>query len=185
MHGQVSVRRPDESDADRLGEINVVAWQRSYAGIVPAIYLASLDVASAQRRWRDNLTRPRRGVSYLVAEVDRVVSSYVILGNYRTQQDADPGEDTAGWGEVYAIYTHPDLQGHGAGVTVHDAGVAALRDEGYRRAGLWVLAANDASLTWYAARGWRPDGAQSRLQLAGEQLDEVRLVRDLTAEGMA
>jgi GNAT superfamily N-acetyltransferase len=165
-------------DVARLAEVNVETWQRAYAGIVPAAYLDAFDLEAMRERWRANV-EGHPGVTCLVAAVEGVVSSYAIVGAYRTQEDADPDEDTTGWAEIYAIYTHPDLQGRGAGVAVHDAAMEVLRDQGYTRAALWVLAANDASRRWYAARGWQPDGVTSQWSSSGESLDEVRLVRDL------
>ncbi len=73
----------------------------------------------------------------------------------------------------------PTSRVEGAGGALLDAALAELRERGCTTAALWVLAANDASQRWYAARGWHPDGATSRWDGAGEPLDEVRLVRDL------
>ena len=175
----IGVRRPTLDDAARLGAINSATWRHAYADIVPADYLERLTPDLLGRRWQSNLTEPRSGVTYLVAEVAGVLSSYAIIGDYRTQEDAVGDEDTRGWGEIYAIYTHPDQQDRGAGGTLLDAALAELRDGGCTTAALWVLAANVASQRWYAARGWHPDGATSRWDGAGEPLDEVRLVRDL------
>ena len=175
----IRVRRPALEDAARLGAINSATWRHAYADIVPADYLDRFTPDLAARRWQRNLAEPRVGVTYLVAEIGGVLSSYAVIGDYRTQEDAVDDEDTRGWGEIYAIYTHPDQQGRGAGAGLHDAALAELRERGCTTAALWVLAANDASQRWYAGRGWQPDGATSRWDGAGEPLDEVRLVRDL------
>jgi GNAT superfamily N-acetyltransferase len=182
---RVHVRRPRLDDAARLGEINSETWRRAYAGIVPADYLERFTPELMNRRWESNMTEPRPGVSYLVAEVDDELAGYAIIGDYRTQEDAASGEDTTGWGELYAIYTHPDLQGRGAGIAMHDAALAELADRGCTTCALWVLTANDASRRWYAARGWRPDGATSQWDRPGVPLDEVRLVHALTPSPMA
>lgn len=166
-------------DVARLAEVNVVTWQRAYAGIVPAAYLDGLDREAFVKRWRTNVEQGYPGVSFWVADVDGVLSSYAIIGAYRPQEDADPSDDTTGWGEIYAIYTHPDLQGRGGGVAVLEAAMQELREQGYIRVALWALAANEASRRWYSARGWRPDGATSQWDGSGEPLEEVRLVLDL------
>jgi GNAT superfamily N-acetyltransferase len=175
----IRVRRPTPDDAARLGAINSASWRHAYADIVPTDFLERYTPDLLARRWQSNLTEPRSGVSYLVAEVGGVLCSYVVIGDYRPQEDAVDDEDTGGWGEIYAIYTHPDQQGRGAGATLHDAALAELGERGCMTAALWVLAANDASRRWYAARGWHPDGATSQWDGAGEPLVEVRLVRDL------
>ncbi len=163
----------------RLARINVDTWRHAYAGIVPSAYLDGLDVRDFEDRWRERLTTDRPGISDWVAEVDASVAGYAIVGPYRPQQDADPDEDVTGCGEVYALYTHPALQGRGAGGAVHDAALGWLRDQGSRRAALWVLHDNEAGRLWYAAHGWRADGATSRWDDAGTPLGEIRLVRDL------
>ena len=181
---QVDVRPAELSDVERLAEINVVTWQRAYVGMVPAAYLDNLDIEAMRARWVRNLSEERSGISFLVADVDGTLASYLIVGPYRPQEDADPAEDTSDWGELFALYTHPDIQGRGAGIAIHDAGLQLLRDQGFRRAALWVLATNDPSQRWYAARGWWPDGATSQWDGPGEPLDEVRFVCDLPSNPM-
>jgi GNAT superfamily N-acetyltransferase len=169
------VRLASLGDAERLAEINLVTWRHAYAGIVPAAYLETLDLATLRDRWVVRLADPRERVN-LLAEVDGLVAAYAIVGSYRTQHDAEP-EDTTGWGELYAIYTHPDLQGRGAGQAVHDAALEALADRGCSFVALWVLRDNTRTRRWYGARGWRPDGASSQWLSAGQPLEEIRLTR--------
>jgi GNAT superfamily N-acetyltransferase len=175
----IVVRRPVFADVARLATINVETWRAAYAGIVPADYLDSRDHAEYEQRWRLNITQGRPGVSYIAAELDGLVAGYAICGPYRPQHDSDPSEDTATWAELYAIYTHPDQQGHGVGTAIHDAALDQMERDGYHVGALWVLRANAASLRWYDARGWRPDGATSSWEGAGPPLEEVRLVRAL------
>ncbi len=171
----IVVRRPTLPDVDRLAAINLETWRVAYAGIVPAAHLDGLTIDTFRDRWRANLGEERPGVAFLVAEVDNVLSSYAIVGSYRPQQDADPHERVDDWGELYALYTHPELQGRGAGTALHAAALDLLAAAGYDEAALWVLEANESSQVWYAARGWRPDGATSDWTGAGEPLTEIRL----------
>ncbi len=163
----------------RLARINVDTWRHAYDGIVPAAYLDALDVTAFEDRWRDRVTTDRPGISAWVAEVAGLVAGYAIVGPYRTQQDADPAEAMAGWGELYALYTQPELQGRGAGGAAHSAALGWLREQGCRWAALWVLRDNVAGRRWYADHGWQPDGATSHWRDAGTPLEEVRLVRSL------
>jgi GNAT superfamily N-acetyltransferase len=173
--GRPKVRPAGLGDAGTLAQINVLAWQRAYAGIVPAVYLEALQVTTMHERWIARIQDPGDRIS-LVAEVDGRVAAYAIAGSYRIQHDAEP-EDTAGWGELYAIYAHPDLQGRGAGLAVHDAALAALAERRNEVAALWVLRDNIGTQRWYDRRGWRPDGASSRWLGAGLPLEEIRLTR--------
>ena len=168
--------RPD--DAPRLGEVNVATWQRAYRGLVPDDYLDSLTPNAAEARWRGRIQDRAAGVHLLVAEVDGVVAGYATGGPYRTQQDAEP-EVTDGWGELWAIYTHPGFQGRGAGAAVHDELLSRLAADGWTTVALWVLRDNAAARAWYEARGWHRDGASSDWLGSGVPLLEVRFVHHL------
>ncbi len=169
------MRLATSADVERLALINMLAWQHAYAGLVPDTYLQSLTIEKLRDRWVVRVTEPGDLVS-LVAELDGVVASYAIVGGYRKQHDAD-AEDTSGWGELYALYAHPQLQGRGAGLAVHDAGLDVLAGRGFGVAALWVLRDNVRTRRWYGGRGWRADGALSWWSGAGAPLEEVRLVR--------
>ena len=174
IHPQVRV--PIVADAERLAEINRDTWRHAYAGIVPDAYLETLDLDRFRARWVERLTGAADDRVCFVAELDGLVAAYSVGGQYRVQHDAEP-EDTTGWGEVYAIYTHPEMQGRGAGLALHGAVLDALREQGCSVAALWVLRHNTRSRRWYGDHGWRPDGATSMWLGAGEPLEEVRLTR--------
>jgi ribosomal protein S18 acetylase RimI-like enzyme len=172
------VRRPTAADVSRLAEVNTLAWQRAYRGIVPDVYLDSLTRAAAEVRWTHRVESPPSNGACLVAELGGLVASYAVGGRYRSQEDAE-AEDTSRWGELWAIYTHPDQQGRGAGRAVHDALLAALARARWSTAALWVLRDNVAAQAWYRARGWQPDGTTSTWSGSGVPLVEVRFVRSL------
>lgn len=174
----IVVRQPVATDADALARINVAAWRTAYAGIVPADHLAGLSVVRSRERWQARLEGDAQGSTTFLGELDGDVAGYGTCGPYRTQQDA-ACEDTIGWGELWAIYTDPDLQGQGVGSAVHDAVVAVLREQPYVEAALWVLADNLPSRDWYARRGWRADGETSQYTGAGASLTEIRMRRRL------
>jgi GNAT superfamily N-acetyltransferase len=181
VHSRPHVRAAVLDDAERLAEINRLTWQDAYAGIVPDTYLETLEPEKLRARWVARIEDPADRVS-LVAEVDGQVASYAVAGPYRVQQDAEP-EDTDGWGELYALYTDPDLQGRGAGLAVHDAALEALSGQGHEVVALWVLRDNTRTRRWYGERGWRPDGASSEWLGAGVPLDEIRLTRSTSGAG--
>ncbi len=172
----ISIRVPRPDDAARLAEVNIAAWRSAYGGIVPDTYLDTLDLASITERWAGNIEKPPSERFTLVAEIDGAVASYTVAGPYRTQQDAKP-EDTTDWGELFAIYTHPDHQGRGAGRALLDVVISELARRGHSTAALWVLRDNSRARDWYAAHGWHEDGATSTWLGAGVPLQEVRLSR--------
>jgi GNAT superfamily N-acetyltransferase len=179
----IEVRPPRPDEADELARINVSAWQDAYVGIVPEAALDDMRLDEFRLRWQRNLAGDHpRGASFLVGLLGEVLTSYVIFGDYRVQQDADPEEDTTGWGEIFAIYTDPAHQGSGVGLALHDAALAALAGRGIEEAALWVLRDNDRARRWYGRRGWRADGAVSMWEHKGATLPEIRLRRPLPGE---
>lgn len=177
----VSVRAARVSDAAALAEVIVRGWQSAYAGIVPGDYLGSLSVESRRERLAERLAAdPDAARRTFVGVLDGEVSGYAVGGEYRIQQDAR-AEDTAGWGELYAIYTAPGTYGKGVGTAVHDAVMGFLRRQGYAEAALWVLADNEPSQRWYRRRGWAADGETSQWHGAGTPLTEIRMRRSLVS----
>ena len=171
----IEVRRVRVDEAGDLARIHVRGWQSAYVGIVPDQVLEGMTVEGYTERWRGYLGERQAEAGYLIALLDGGPASFVAFGAYRTQQDAVPGEDTTDWGEIYALYTEPDLQGSGAGTAAHDAALDALTSDGFDLAALWVLRDNTRSRDWYARRGWTADGATSLWQTGNHRLPEVRL----------
>lgn len=176
----ITVRPPRLSDVERLAVVNVETWRHAYAGLVVQEHLDSMDLAEYVDRWRSNITHRVQGRIFLVAESDTEVAAYAIGGPYRPQSEADDTPDTAGLGEVYAVYTDPAMQGRGLGRAVHDALLQRLREEGYAGAALWVLRDNVRSRTWYERQRWRSDGATSDWVSQGVAHPEVRMRRRLS-----
>lgn len=100
--------------------------------------------------WREGLARaPRPGSATFVAVTAGDVVGFATVGAAR-------GED--GTGELYAIYVEPSSWGTGAGRALIERAEASLRDSGFSRALLWVLAGNERAERFYRAAGWEPDG---------------------------
>ncbi|MFD2417767.1 GNAT family N-acetyltransferase [Amycolatopsis pigmentata] len=171
-----SVRTARVTDAEAIGRIHVVAWQATYAGVLPAEFLRNLSVADRQRAWRERLAQddPRRHV--LVVTADSDVVGFACAGVCR-DDDAPPRT-----GELWSIYLIPAHWGHGHGRRLHDETLAALERDSYRRATLWVLDSNARARRFYENRGWSPDGATKAEPIGGSApLTEIRYATRLTA----
>ncbi len=174
-----SVRLATAADVPGIAEVHVRAWQRAYAGIVPADHLDSLDVSvrAQQLARRFGPDAVSGTVPTLVAtgsgEDDGTVLGFVNAGPYR---EDDVPADGPGWGEIYAIYVHPDHWSHGAGRALFDAALATL--DANRTVALWVLEANANARRFYERMGFTPDGATSVFEVAGAEILEVRYRRD-------
>lgn len=169
-----TIRRAVAGDADRLGEITVAGWRHAYRGIVPDDRLAELDAATLAASRRETLAAPAP-TAVLVAEDDRGVQGYVIVGAPRRPEHA--GDTALPTGELATLYVDPPLIGMGAGSVLHDAGVDRLVAAGFERAVLWAFVGNDAALAFYARRGWSADGEP--VQLEGWSAPAVRWCRRL------
>ena len=63
--------------------------------------------------------------------------------------------------EVLTIYLLEDVAGRGIGRELFASAIDRLRELGYDRATLWVMASNDRSRRFYERAGWSWDGTTS------------------------
>ena len=167
------VRRAEVADAAAITRIQVAGWRATYAGAVPAEFLAAMDSPERLARWQQILALPDPSATFVATGEDGEIAAYCMVGPLRTEDGA--GELDAG--ELRAIYADPAHQGTGAGRAVHDAGVEHLRRQGYDWAGLWVFTGNASARAWYTARGWAPDGTTHSFEIAGVTIPEMRYAR--------
>lgn len=165
------LRTATAEDAAAIARVHVASWQAAYRGLLPDNFLDSLSVESRQEGWARSLSTGPRVIVYVR---DREIAGFVTQGRSR---DEDTAEAV---GELYAIYVHPTMWGTGAGHGLHDAAVAALVEEGFTEATLWLLAGNTRARDFYERHDWRTDGTSKADQLAGIDVTEVRYKRSLT-----
>jgi ribosomal protein S18 acetylase RimI-like enzyme len=163
--------RPD--DAEGITRIQLIGWQRGYADLMPAAYLARR-VAEEPERTAQRRTHlaSAEGVARTLVAVDG--ADVVGFTNYGQDRE-DPA-----LGEVYAIYVDQDRLSTGIGRALMDEAVRRLRERNLTSVRLWVLAGNARGLTFYERYGFRPDGGRSTfvVEQPGElpiELPELRL----------
>jgi GNAT superfamily N-acetyltransferase len=151
-----------------LARVNVVSWQAAYPGLIDQTFLDSLDVAGRTQSWQRILHQSQGQV--LVADEGGVVVGFCAVG---------PSiEDD--WGEVFAIYLHPEQWGHGVGRDLLAAGEQALARAGFWQALLWVLEGNARARAFYERQGWER-GKPIRIEaIGGVEVTEVRYEKALT-----
>ncbi len=106
------------------------------------------------------------------------VAAHPPAGRRRGLDPLTPAGRAGDVGELYALYVTPAWWSAGAGRALMGSALAALRDDRYPRAVLWVLADNARARRFYARAGFAPDGATNNLAGLGGVL-EVRYARDL------
>ena len=155
MSRRYRIRRGRPRDARGIAEVHVASWRAAYAGLLPEGFLDRLSVEEREARHRAWLQDPEPGSGTLVVDLDGVLG----FATFGRSRDADASDRT---GEVPAIYLRPDVVGAGIGRDLFSEAVGALREEGYERATLWVLEANERARRFYERAGWRWDGTVDR-----------------------
>ncbi|WP_237405033.1 GNAT family N-acetyltransferase [Actinacidiphila reveromycinica] len=172
------IRAMGEPDVADVSAIRVLGWRHAYAGLLPQGYLDAMDPAEDAARRREWLARSAGRVHNLVAEEaapDGTASlvGWAAFGPYR-------GEDTgAAVGELYALYVRPDRIGTGTGRALTAEAIRRSAELGRTRLALWVLTGNARARRFYAAAGFRPDGATMTELYDGVPVEETRYTRAL------
>lgn len=159
----VSIRNAEVQDAAAIAHVHVQSWLTTYAGVVPAEYLASLNEAERVTLWRDWL---QRDICVHVAELEKVVVGFANGGPIREPL----GEYGA---EMYAIYLLQAAQGKGIGRQLVGALATTLLATDFTNMVVWVLEQNPA------VRFYEKSGAQhlrsKQIEIGGVPLSELAL----------
>ena len=148
MSGGLIVRPAEPADAHALAAIEVRAWRHGYAGFLDEWRLAELDVAGAEKAWRERLdVREGSSAPWIAAASGRIAG----VAAFGASRDADA---EAGTGELFALYVDPAAQGAGLGSLLLERAIGSLRDAGCAAATLWVFAENGLARRFCERRGW-------------------------------
>lgn len=182
----VTVRPARVDDAADVARVQARTWQDAYAGIMPDDVLDRLDRQIGARIARVRQYFAEARFQTLVAEIGGAVAGFVTYGPYRDNDRPDRPDPAVG--EVLAIYVDPGRQGLGAGRSLMDAAVGALRAGGATEVRLWVLQDNAPSRRFYERYGLAPDGARHTFQVTRDDgtvvdLPEVRYAMALENDG--
>ncbi len=163
-------RPATDNDASDIAHIHVKTWQHAYTGQVPDTFLENLPASLEKRtlKWKETLAKHERGLRVLVAEGEKGIAGFCIVNACR---DDDMDADT---GEVGAIYVDPDSMNKGLGSALMQAGLDFLKEEGFKKATLWVLASHSKSIQWYEKKGWKLEGKTKTDDRGDVQLHEIR-----------
>jgi GNAT superfamily N-acetyltransferase len=169
----VSVRVAWADDAAALAAVQVRAWQRAYAAILPAEVLAALAVDDFAARWRVSIERPREARQRVLVALERARVRGFAATAPATDADAVAGSDA----ELAEFVVDPEATGQGHGSRLLHAAVDTMRSDGFHRATLWLNAGDDQLRAFLVAQGWAADGAHRELDLDGDGSVVVKQVR--------
>ena len=140
------IREAYPTDAAAIARVHVDSWRTTYAGIVPADYLANLSYVRREQFWRDILSTPAHpGCVYVAAPDTGQIVGFASGGPERSG-------DAVYQGELYAIYLLARSQRQSLGRHLTMAVVKRLLQCGLPSMLVWVLATNPGR-AFYATLG--------------------------------
>lgn len=164
-----AIRDAVPEDAMAVARVHVRSWLAAYRGLIADDFLDALrpeDRAATYEFGAEDLAAPRT----IVAEADGEIRGFATTGPCRD-------EDALGAAELYALYVDPRRWRAGIGLLLLEAAMARMSEEGFEDAVLWVLSDNEPAQRFYAAAGWRRDGAERSEQPYGVVTQVIRMRR--------
>ncbi|MCA0989023.1 GNAT family N-acetyltransferase [Guptibacillus algicola] len=131
----MKIRKAVVEDSTDIARVHVNSWRTTYQGIVPSIFLESLDMKVREARWKKGL---EAGNSIFVAENNK--NEIVGFANGGKNRSEELPYD----GELYAIYLLESAHRKGAGKQLFCNVAKELKDEGFHSMLVWVLNGNPA-----------------------------------------
>jgi GNAT superfamily N-acetyltransferase len=138
-----AIRQAKIEDAAAIAHVHVESWKTTYAGIVPDIFLSSLNKEQRTQSWQEWIMADN--ASIFVAEDEATVFGFAAGGEIREKLD---GYDA----ELYAIYLLHERQKQGVGRTLCLTLASALHTSGFTSMMVWVLEQNP-SVSFYERLG--------------------------------
>lgn len=166
------IRPASIEDAPAIARVHVDTWRTTYIGIVPAEYLANLNLDQCREKWLLHLSHPQDAEQTFVAEeASGNIAAFASGGALR-----DALEDFDG--ELYNLYVLKSFQGMGIGRALFGQIAQHLANKGFHTMVLWVLKDNPACRFYERLGGMQV--AEKTIEIGGKPLADVAYVwRDL------
>ena len=161
------IRKAQPTDASAIAKVHVDSWRTTYAGIIPADFLATLSYERREASWRETLAAPDSSRFTIVAEDAK--GEIVGFASGGPEREGDPLYQ----GELYAIYLRQSQQRQGLGRQLTAAVVERLLQRGLPSMLVWVLADNQSARAFYETLGGQPLNHEKELTIGGASLIEV------------
>lgn len=179
----VSVRTATVADAAEIARLQRSTWRTAYAELLPSSALDALDGPETEQAWTDTINSDAAVV--LIALEGTWAVGFCAAGPAPEGEVADPDgtvpADAAATALIGTLLVEPRWGRRGHGGRLLTAVTAELRARGADRGITWVADSDSASLAFYRAAGWSPDGTIRTLDTGGDPLREVRLSGPMTA----
>lgn len=160
----VSVRPSVPEDAEHLGRIQVAAWQRAFAEVLPASALSSLDTDDFAETWRSAiLSPPSAKHRMLTACAGAAVVGFAALA---------PASQSRETGEIVALEVDPQQARQGHGSRLLAACTDILKETSASHVRAWAVEGDQTREDFLAAAGLEPLGIRRVLEIAGVHIGE-------------
>jgi len=159
-----SIRQAKIQDATAIAHVHVESWKTTYAGIVPDVFLASLNKEERMRSWQEQILAGN--IFIFVAEEETGIFGFAAGGKIREKLDDYDAE-------LYAIYLLRERQREGVGRTLGLTLASALQTSGFTSMIVWVLEQNP-SVSFYEHLG-AVQIARKIINIGGADLQELVL----------
>jgi GNAT superfamily N-acetyltransferase len=153
------VRCARQSDTAAFGEIYAHAWKAAYQGILPDEYLDSLTAENCTPK----AIAPEENA---VARAAGKAAGLINFGEGR--------EEKTGCGEIRAIYVLPEYWGKGCGKELFQYATEKLKEEGFKKAFLWVLKDNARARKFYGKMHMQCTQQERTLCISGKNVTEIK-----------
>jgi GNAT superfamily N-acetyltransferase len=160
----ITIRPATIEDAPAIAHVHIESWKTTYAGVVPAAYLASLDTEARTGMWHEQLANGNPII--FVAEAPSGIIGFVCGGPLREPVETYDAE-------LYAIYLLQAQQHQGTGRRLIHTLATTLLEQNFTKMLLWVLEQNPAT-TFYKHLG-AVEVAQKQIEIGGASLQELAL----------
>lgn len=168
-----SVRVAWAQDAPAIADVQVRAWRKEYAGVLPAEMLDSMAAETLAETWRTSIVEPKQARNRVLVALDRAA----VRGFVLTSASSDPDADAARDAEVAELTVDPDHGRQGHGSRLVQAAIDTLRADRFSVARMWLNSIDDVRRSFLTDAGFAPDGAHRELDLHGDGSVVVKQVR--------
>ena len=167
----MEIRPATSDDALILATILIDSWRSAYSGLVPDLYLDSMNYELRTEQFRHSLIE--KNEETYIYEQNQKVAGFLTLGACR-----DSDLDHSKTGEIWGIYLSPLYWRKGIGTNLCRYGEQLLKSRGYKDIILWVFKGNSQAKSFYEIMGFNADGS-SKILSVGVPLDAIRYRKNL------
>ncbi|WP_197319305.1 GNAT family N-acetyltransferase [Saccharomonospora sp. NB11] len=174
------VRAATADDVGEISRIQLTTWRTAYGQTLGSA-VDVLDPAQVSASWEEAVAHPDTDV-YVAVEGSATVGFCVAGIAPESEVAAADGtlpDDAARTGFIASLLVEPRWGRRGHGGRLLGTAAAGLRRRGAERGIAWVVQSDSASLAFYRAVGWNPDGTVRTLDTGDRTIKELRLTGSL------